>query len=109
MLDKHNLKEEKMLDFQKYCDQGFGSHDTVEAQKIRVEMMKMRMLKEESEHQEKMMEIVAQSLASAGVEFLLKQHYTIEIVGNKPEQEELTKEAKELIDFYGKGTTIFAN
>ena len=55
------------------------------------------------------MERIAGSLTGAGISFLLKKSYTIEFMNDKPEYEEMKKEAESLANTFGKEQVVFSN
>ena len=88
---------------------GFCSQNKQDIVKLRTELLKQSVFKEVSQSQENVMERIAGSLAGAGISFMLKKSYTIEFMNDKPEYEEMKKEAESLVNTFGKEQVVFSN
>ena len=88
---------------------GFGTPNEQTKVRFQTGLMKKEVFKELSESQENMMERIAGSLAGAGISFKLKKSYTIEFMDDKPEYEEMKKEAESLVNTFGKERVVFSN
>ena len=88
---------------------GFGVPNEQTKVKFQTGLMKREVFKELSESQENIMERIAGNLAGAGISFLLKKSYTIEFMNDKPEYEEMKKEAESLVNTFGKEQVVFSN
>ncbi|MBQ6481705.1 MAG: hypothetical protein IJI45_11350 [Anaerolineaceae bacterium] len=88
---------------------GFGTPNEQTKVRFQTGLMKKEVFKELSESQENVMERIAGSLAGAEISFMLKKSYTIEFMNDKPEYEEMKKEAESLVNTFGKEQVVFSN
>lgn len=87
----------------------FGTPNEQAKVRFQTELMRKEVFKELSESQENVMERIAGSLTGAGISFMLKKSYTIEFTNDKPEYEEMKKEAENMVNTFGKEQVVFSN
>ena len=87
----------------------FGNLDKTNEDKIKVELLKSQLAQEQADFQQKLMGIIATTLANTGSHFNIRQSYDIEIMGDNAEHQELKQEVERLVKKYGLPINVYTN